>query len=242
MIEHLLSHDEVYQNVVLKYSVANKIPKNSGEKIIGFGNFDGFYLYWIQNNEQGFIFSSRIKFNKDLRNNRLSYRLHKENLSLIESAIQTIHQAYLKMDTKIIVDVPKIRTIIQEDDKIVKLTKLVDELNRKIDDMSQLIKRIDEKVAVLSNQTIDYQPTKKIMTFPPEKYTPQDNNERKTNLVQQHDKTKFYGHRYKGLSPDVDTRGKIKCSFCNNVFLDTLDECPFCKASITEIFEKTKNQ
>lgn len=52
------------------------------------------------------------------------------------------------------------------------------------------------------------------------------------------EKTHFYDHRYTGLPKEQDIRGKIRCTFCGNVFLDTLDECPYCKATFTEIFKK----
>jgi rubrerythrin len=244
MIEDFLIHNKIYQNLILEFSISNKINKQSGEKIVGFGNTKGFYLYWIRKDKDDFYFSSRRKFNKELKDNRVSYELKEENKTLILNAMQSIYKAFKSNDTVIIKQNfnPKVVTENQKIDTQNQFEKILTQLfvlNDKLTKISERLLKIESKLSTpVQEETLN----KQIQTNIGTSQNIPKINEEKLHQVRESlapkEKTHFYDHRYTGLPKEQDIRGKIRCTFCGNVFLDTLDECPYCKASCTEIFKK----
>lgn len=144
MIEDLLIKNIIYNDIILNFSNANKINKQSGEKIIGFGNTNGYYLYWIRKDINKFYFSARIKFNQNLKDNKVTYELTDENKSLILNAMQTIYKAYKNNDTVIIrqIYVPVVSKEYQLSDSL----KHYETILEKISNLSEKLTTISEKL------------------------------------------------------------------------------------------------
>lgn len=89
-----IRNDEAYINIKRRVDEL-KIPINVNQKIIGFGKYENFYLFYIYENKSGkIIFVARKKYSK--KSEVVELMLDKYNLDSINGAIDLIYNEYVK--------------------------------------------------------------------------------------------------------------------------------------------------
>ena len=100
---------------IKSYAEELKLPKNDGQRTIGFGNFDGFYMFWIQEKDGEMIFSCRKEYIKAgvKEDNVLRFELSSTPFEVIKLAIDKVYQnSEGKRRAKDSNDDPKLRKIV----------------------------------------------------------------------------------------------------------------------------------
>ena len=93
------SNMELLDRIVEK-AKDKKIPFNEGKNILGFGKFEGFYMFYIRIIDEKLIIRLRKEYKKDSTNNLIEFEITKENLNDIYKSIDNIVESLLLTNPK----------------------------------------------------------------------------------------------------------------------------------------------
>lgn len=91
---------ELYLEIIYKSKNDWLIPIRRAKRIIGFGSYEQFYMYWINNSEGEMLFNARMQYISNVANNKVSVPFKSENRTIILQYMENIYKSYCEIESR----------------------------------------------------------------------------------------------------------------------------------------------